>query len=186
MTLEAAYAAYHDRLLRACHKWTRCAEDAEDVASRTFEILMSKPEQLDVDHLLQWLYVVARNEAFALYRRRRDREDTLPPSNALRPDGWNRTLGEMEDLMLSQGAVTHAESVAEWHLLLELVPRMTRGRRIGVLSCVLGLSFEETMAAFGCTRTQVNRWRTDGRNTLRELANDPAFSGVGVRKELVA
>ncbi|HSE03461.1 MAG TPA: hypothetical protein VLK35_04825, partial [Methylomirabilota bacterium] len=64
----ARLASAEAALRRTAHRYSLCADDADDAYQRAVEILLTKSPPADLQHFVAWMQVVTRREALAVRR----------------------------------------------------------------------------------------------------------------------
>ena len=144
---------------------------AEDACSIAWQRLAARPDiEIDEDHnWFKWVYVVAIREQWSLARKA-NREFSLdqPDRPELGPGGTTQ-LGRIPALEDTFDQVADREQ-------LRLLKELPLPRRRALFLQATGHSYQEIAALSGLTRTQVNRYVSEGRNRVRQLHREQ--SGV--------
>jgi RNA polymerase sigma factor (sigma-70 family) len=153
----AMLATRESAIRRTAHRFSICADDAEDAYQRAVEIMLVKAPDRTTAELAAWMQVVTRREALAL---RRSRERLLAVDDG---DPAERLICERP------GPPEHAERrervAAAGRALAALKPQ----ERLAIFLQANGYSYAEICELCGWTYTKVNRALAEGRARLRAL-----------------
>lgn len=159
------YARSEAALRRTAHRYSLCADDADDALQRALEILLRKAPSDDPRELVKWTQTVVKHEALAI---RRERERLLAGPAARRretaEDDWvallpAQTAGPAE-------RVERREAIARSREALQaLKPQELRALTL----LAEGYSYVEIGEITGFSHTKINRCLAEGRERFRKL-----------------
>jgi RNA polymerase sigma factor (sigma-70 family) len=156
----ARLASAEAALRRTAHRYSLCADDADDAYQRAVEILLTKSPPADLQHLVAWMQVVTRREALAV---RRSRERLLGAGDTEHGDPLDRIACDEPG---PQERLERREQLADTvRLLLQLKPQ----ERLALILRARGYSYAEICGLCGWTYTKTNRCLAEGRARLRQL-----------------
>ncbi|MBN8868800.1 MAG: sigma-70 family RNA polymerase sigma factor [Solirubrobacterales bacterium] len=160
----------HDRPLKwTAHRYSICAEDAEDAYQRGIEILLSKAPSTDMGYLLPWARKVIKHEALAI---RKTRERTLARPVQDRDedhadDDWIQLIPSSADgpdeLTLKRERIARSREA-----LGQLKPAELKA----LTQLAEGFSYQEIGDMNQWSRTKVNRCLAEGRARFRTAFKD--------------
>jgi RNA polymerase sigma factor (sigma-70 family) len=123
----------------------------EDACASAWAIAWAHRDRIPEENPMGWLVVVARNEAFALIRRRGRERYGEPPAD--------------------QPAESHDPELAfRAREQLDLLSRLSPNQRLALGLRAAGYRYDEICELTGKTYTWTNRHVSEGRARLRELA----------------
>lgn len=141
----ARLASAEAALRRTAHRYSLCADDADDAYQRAVEILLTKSPPADLQHFVAWMQVVTRREALAV---RRSRERLLGPGDDDHADPLDRIACDQPG---PQERLERREQLANARrLLLELKPQ----ERLALVLQAQGYSYAEICGICGWTYTK--------------------------------
>jgi RNA polymerase sigma factor (sigma-70 family) len=150
-------AAREAAIRRTAHRYSICADDAEDAYQRAVEILLVKAPDRPAAELAAWMQVVTRREALAV---RRSRERLLATGEG---DPAERLTCERP------GPLEHAERrervAAAGRALAALKPQ----ERLAIFLQANGYTYAEICELCDWTYRKLNRCLAEGRARLRQL-----------------
>jgi RNA polymerase sigma factor (sigma-70 family) len=161
----AIYARNETSLRRVAHRFSLCADDAEDALQRGLEILLCKAPTDDPRQLIKWVQTVIRREALAI-RHERERDLAGPAAVQAESDreDWVSRLPAGAD-----GPPEHAErqeAVGRWREAL----RALKPQELRALTLLAeGYSYAEIGEITGFSPTKVNRCLAEGRERFRGM-----------------
>ncbi len=145
------YRRHHEQLLRLVERRLRVSRElAEDACSFAWLQLVRK--QPGREHVMGWLYTVAKHEAFALLR------------------GQQRAT-PVEDMPAVE-AGSGPEDQVEARETLRVVAELRPQQQLVLLLQAQGYSYNEIVDRTGKTYTWVNRHLTEGRQAARRLERE--------------
>jgi RNA polymerase sigma factor (sigma-70 family) len=158
------YARNESTLRRTAHRYSLCADDADDAVQRGLEILLRKAPSEDPRELIKWMQTVVKHEALAV---RRERERVLagpagaPEANA---DDWIALLPAPSDGPPERAE--RREAIARSREALQtLKPQELRALTL----LAEGYSYAEIGEITQWSRTKINRCLAEGRERYRKL-----------------
>jgi RNA polymerase sigma factor (sigma-70 family) len=159
------YAHNETTLRRTAHRYSLCADDAEDALQRGLEILLRKAPTDDPRELIKWMQTVVKHEALAI---RRERERILGGPAAVTPetdtDDWVALLPANSDGPAERAE--RREAIARSREALQtLKPQELRALTL----LAEGYSYVEIGEITGYSRTKINRCLAEGRERYRKL-----------------
>lgn len=159
------YARNETALRRAAHRYSLCADDAEDALQRGLEILLRKAPTDDPRELIKWMQTVIKHEALAI---RRERERDLGGPAGVLPEGdagdWAALLPANSDGPAER--VERREAIARSREALQtLKPQELRALTL----LAEGYSYVEIGEITGYSKTKINRCLAEGRERYRKL-----------------
>jgi RNA polymerase sigma factor (sigma-70 family) len=167
------YARNESTLRRTAHRYSLCADDADDALQRGLEILLRKAPSDDPRELIKWMQTVVKHEALAV---RRERERVLAgPAGAseANADDWIADLPAAADGPPERAE--RREAIARSREALQ----MLKPQELRALTLLAeGYSYAEIGEITGYSRTKVNRCLAEGRERFR---NSIARSADGRR-----
>lgn len=139
-----------DKLRKYLIAITRDYDDADDAAAHAFIALHRAHERIDLNGAKNYLYTVAKHEAWEIMRRRRRNTslNALPPHRHPLCGDAHEERSDVADLM------GHLRS-------------LNPNQQTAMFAKALGLSYKQTQEATGKSFTWVNRHTTEGRRALR-------------------
>jgi RNA polymerase sigma factor (sigma-70 family) len=153
----ALLAAAEPAFRRTAHRYSLCADDAEDAYQRAVEILLTKAPDRAPPELAAWMQVVTRREALAL---RRLRERLLAGG-----DDDGDPIGGL--LCERPGPAEHAERRERVTAAARALAVLKPNERLAIVLQAHGYSYAEICGLCGWTYTKVNRSLAEGRARLR-------------------
>jgi RNA polymerase sigma factor (sigma-70 family) len=159
------YARNETELRRVAHRFSLCADDAEDALQRGLEILLCKAPTDDPRQLIKWMQTVIRREALAI---RHERERDLAGPAAVQAENdredWVSRLPAGADGPPEQAE--RQEAVGRWREAL----RALKPQELRALTLLAeGYSYVEIGEITGFSPTKVNRCLAEGRERFRGL-----------------
>ena len=157
------YAQNETALRRVAHRFSLCADDAEDALQRGLEILLRKAPTDDPRQLIKWMQTVIRHEALAI---RHERERTLPATAQAEPgrEDWVSLLPATADGPPERAE--RQEAVGRWREALKAL----KPQELKTLTLLAeGYSYAEIGEITGYSQTKVNRCLAEGRERFRSL-----------------
>ncbi|HEU5253205.1 MAG TPA: sigma-70 family RNA polymerase sigma factor [Solirubrobacterales bacterium] len=159
------YARHEAALRRTAHRYSFCADDADDALQRGLEILLRKAPTADPRELVKWMQTVVKHEALAI---RRDRERVLAGPAAVLPapdaEDWVALLPSGSDG--PEERLERREEIARSREALQaLKPQELRALTL----LAEGYSYAEIGEITSWTRTKINRCLAEGRERFRSL-----------------
>lgn len=159
------YARHETTLRRTAHRYSFCADDAEDALQRGLEILLRKAPTDDPRELVKWMQTVIKHEALAI---RRERERDLGGPGAVAPETdaseWIALLPANSDGPAERAE--RRESIARSREALQtLKPQELRALTL----LAEGYSYVEIGEITGYSPTKINRCLAEGRERYRKL-----------------
>jgi RNA polymerase sigma factor (sigma-70 family) len=159
------YARNETELRRVAHRFSLCADDAEDALQRGLEILLCKAPTDDPRHLIKWMQTVIRREALAI---RHERERDLAGPAAVKAghdrEDWVSRLPAGADGPPEQAE--RQEAVGRWREAL----RALKPQELRALTLLAeGYSYVEIGEITGFSPTKVNRCLAEGRERFRGM-----------------
>lgn len=155
----------YDRPLRwTAHRYSICAEDAEDAYQRGIEILLSKAPTTEIQDLLPWTRTVIKHEALAI-RKLRERTLAGPARSSVEADSaddWVQLLPSGDDGP-DELAVRRERVARSKEALALLKPAELKA----LTQLAEGFSYREIAAMNQWSRTKVNRCLAEGRARFR-------------------
>jgi RNA polymerase sigma factor (sigma-70 family) len=159
------YARNETEMRRVAHRFSLCADDAEDALQRGLEILLCKAPTDDPRQLIKWMQTVIRREALAI-RHERERDLAGPagvPSESDRED-WISRLPAGADGPPERAE--RQEAVGRWREAL----RSLKPQELRALTLLAeGYSYAEIGEITGFSPTKVNRCLAEGRERFRGM-----------------
>jgi RNA polymerase sigma factor (sigma-70 family) len=157
------YVRNESTLRRTAHRYSLCADDADDALQRGLEILLRKAPSEDPRELIKWMQTVVKHEALAV---RRERERVLAgPAGAseANADDWIALLPAPADGPPERAE--RREAIARSREALQtLKPQELRALTL----LAEGYSYAEIGEITGYSRTKINRCLAEGRERLRK------------------
>lgn len=153
---EEIYQSYRDVMFRAADSVLRNDQDAEDAVHNAFLRIIKKFSRFQntpVKDLAPQVVVIARNEAVSLRRKKKD---------AAPLEDWD-------------GFAETAESVSDYHTLVETFTRLPQSYRAALEMKLLGYSDGEIAFKLGLTKTAVSTRISRGRRLLRDIVEREGF-----------
>jgi DNA-directed RNA polymerase specialized sigma24 family protein len=170
MTVDDLYRTYSRRLLLRTLSRVQRYEDAEDACSFAWVQLHRYWDRVGERTPLEAFKWLTRHEV-ALIRRKRQREDVL--GHGYVGDNGDEQAHDVDTrLALLAGGCTD-DSILEFRELFAKTQALPRyGDRVGLFIRMLGLTYDQAGEAGegGKTYTWVNRYVTEGRKALRDVA----------------
>jgi RNA polymerase sigma factor (sigma-70 family) len=158
------YARNESTLRRTAHRYSLCADDADDALQRGLEILLRKAPSDDPRELIKWMQTVVKHEALAV---RRERERVLAgPAGAsgANADDWIALLPSPSDGPPEKAE--RREAIARSREALQtLKPQELRALTL----LAEGYSYAEIGEITGFSQTKINRCLAEGRERFRKL-----------------
>ncbi len=159
------YARHERALRRTAHRYSLCADDADDALQRGLEILLRKAPTADPRELVKWMQTVVKHEALAV---RHDRERVLAGPAALATEAdaedWVDRLPSLADG--PEERLERREAVARSREALQaLKPQELRALTL----LAEGYSYAEIGQITDWSRTKINRCLAEGRERFRRL-----------------
>jgi RNA polymerase sigma factor (sigma-70 family) len=157
------YARNESTLRRTAHRFSLCADDADDALQRGLEILLRKAPTEDQRQLIKWMQTVVKHEALAI-RQERERILDGPAGRAPEVDeeDWVALLPADADGPDAQAV--RREAVARSREALQaLKPHELRALTL----LAEGYSYVEIGEITGYSRTKINRSLAEGRQRFR-------------------
>lgn len=154
---EEIYQNYRDMMFRVAKGILHNDQDAEDAVHNAFLRIIKKFSRFQngpIKDLAPLVAVVTKNEAISLWRKKRD---TVP-------------LEEEWDSFAET-----AESVSDYHALVELFTRLPQTYRSVLEMKLLGYSDGEIAAKLGLSKTAVSTRNSRGRQLLRSIVEREGF-----------
>jgi RNA polymerase sigma factor (sigma-70 family) len=156
------YARNETTLRRTAHRYSLCADDADDALQRGLEILLRKAPSDDPRELIKWMQTVVKHEALAI-RRERERVLGEPPAGG-GGDDWIASLPSSSDGPPERAE--RREAVARSREAL----RALKPHELRALALLAeGYSYLEIGEITGYSQTKVNRCLAEGRARFRKL-----------------
>jgi RNA polymerase sigma factor (sigma-70 family) len=159
------YARNETTLRRTAHRYSLCADDAEDALQRGLEILLRRAPTDDPRELIKWMQTVVKHEALAI-RRERERDLGGPAAVAPKTDvgDWAALLPANSDGPPERAE--RREAIARSREALQtLKPQELRALTL----LAEGYSYVEIGEITGYSRTKINRCLAEGRERYRKL-----------------
>jgi RNA polymerase sigma factor (sigma-70 family) len=157
------YARNETTLRRTAHRYSLCADDADDALQRGLEILLRKAPSDDPRELIKWMQTVVKHEALAI-RRERERVLAGPPGGDGGDDDWIASLPASSDGPPERAE--RREAIARSREAL----RGLKPHELRALSLLAeGYSYLEIGEITGYSQTKVNRCLAEGRARFRKL-----------------
>ena len=153
---EEIYLKYRSVMYHVADNVLHNSQDAEDAVHNAFLRIIkkfSRFQETPVKDLAPQVIVIARNEAISLQRKKKD---TAP-------------LEEWDSF------VETAESVSDYHTLVETFTRLPQTYRAALEMKLLGYSDGEIAARLGLTKTAVSTRISRGRQLLRGIMEKEGF-----------
>jgi RNA polymerase sigma factor (sigma-70 family) len=158
------YARNESTLRRTAHRYSLCADDADDALQRGLEILLRKAPSEEPRELIKWMQTVVKHEALAV---RRERERILAgPGGAsdANADEWIADLPAPADGPPERAE--RREAIARSREALQtLKPQELRALTL----LAEGYSYAEIGEITKWSRTKINRCLAEGRERYRKL-----------------
>ncbi|HKO38799.1 MAG TPA: sigma-70 family RNA polymerase sigma factor, partial [Solirubrobacterales bacterium] len=157
------YARNESALRRTAHRYSLCADDADDALQRGLEILLRKAPSDDPRELIKWMQTVVKHEALAV---RRERERILAgPAGAseANADDWIAHLPAPTD-----GPPERAERREEIARSREALQALKPQELRALTLLAEGYSYAEIGEITGYSRTKINRCLAEGRERFRK------------------
>lgn len=144
--------AKHGRALRrTAHRYSICADDAEDALQRALEILMLKAPPGEARDLIRWMQTVTKHEALAI-RRSRERQLGAPRP---RTDGQEETVDWISLIPASsEGPEEQAEQREEMARSREALKTLKPAELRALTLLAEGYSYAEIGELTGYSRTK--------------------------------
>jgi RNA polymerase sigma factor (sigma-70 family) len=159
------FARHEAALRRTAHRYSICADDADEALQRGLEILLRKAPSDDPRELIRWTQTVVKHEALAV---RADRERTLAGPAAATPEPGREDWVAMLPADLAgpaERAERHEAIERSREALATLKPQELRA--LGLLA--EGYSYREIGEITGFSATKVNRCVAEGRERFRRF-----------------
>ncbi len=153
---EEIYLKYRSAMFRAADGILHNGQDAEDAVHNAFLRIIrkfSRFQNTPVKDLAPLAVVIARNEAVSLLRRKKD---------AAPLEDWD-------------GFAETAESVSDYHTLVETFARLPLSYRAALEMKMAGYSDGEIASKLGLTKTAVSTRLSRGRQFLRNIVEREGF-----------
>ena len=153
---EELYYQYRGFMLKAAKRVLRGDQDAEDAVHNAFLRILrkfSKFQKTPVKDLAPLVAVIARNEAISLLRKKKD----------------DVSLEEWDSFAET------AESVSDYHSLVETFARLPQTYRAALEMKLLGYSDGEIASKLGLSKTAVSTRISRGRQLLRSIVEREGF-----------
>ena len=153
---EELYRKYRGAMFRAASRVLRNDQDAEDAVHNAFLRIIrkfSKFQKTPVKDLAPLVAVIARNEAISLLRKKKD----------------DVSLEEWDSFAET------AESVSDYHSLVETFARLPQTYRAALEMKLLGYSDGEIASKLGLSKTAVSTRISRGRQLLRSIVEREGF-----------
>lgn len=153
---EEIYLRYRGLMYHVAEGVLHNGQDAEDAVHNAFLRIIkrfSRFQETPVKDLAPQVIVIARNEAISLQRKRKD---------AAPLEDWD-------------GFAETAESVSDYHTLVETFTRLPQTYRGALEMKLLGYSDGEIAAKLGLTKTAVSTRVSRGRQLLRSIMEKEGF-----------
>ena len=153
---EEIYLKYRSIMFHVADNILHNDQDAEDAVHNAFVRIIKKFSRFQntvVKDLAPQVIVIARNEAISL---RRKKKDTVPLED------WD-SFAET------------AESVSDYHALVEMFTRLPLTYRAALEMKLLGYSDGEIASKLGLSKTAVSTWISRGRQLLRSIVEQEDF-----------
>lgn len=154
--LEEIYLKYRGAMFRVADSVLHNDQDAEDAVHNAFLRIIKKFSRFQntaAKDLAPQVIVIARNEAISLQRKKKD---------AVPLEDWN-------------GFAETAESVSDYHTLVEIFARLPLSYRAALEMKMMGYSDGEIASKLGLTKTAVSTRISRGRQFLRSLVEQEGF-----------
>ena len=154
---EEIYQNYRDMMFRVAKGVLHNDQDAEDAVHNAFLRIIKRFSRFQngpVKNLQPLVAVVTRNEAISLWRKR---NDTAPLE-----EDWSRFAET-------------AESVSDYHSLVETFARLPQTYRAALEMKLLGYSDGEIASKLGLSKTAVSTRISRGRQLLRSIVEREGF-----------
>ncbi|HZJ29539.1 MAG TPA: sigma-70 family RNA polymerase sigma factor, partial [Solirubrobacterales bacterium] len=153
-------------MVEHANRYSLCRDDAEDALQLATEKLLTRAPQMPEREIRRWMFVVVRNEALSLRRRRR----RLLGDHATDVDE-DESWSDPVDLIPARGpspeeSVAFREMVGRAGEALRAIKPDQR-RALGLLG--EGYSYAEIQSMTGWSHTKVNRLLAEGRKRFRQL-----------------
>lgn len=157
------YARNESTLRRTAHRYSLCADDADDALQRGLEILLRKAPSEDPRELIKWMQTVVKHEALAV-RRERERVLAGPAGVAeANADDWIADLPTPADGPPERAE--RREAIARSREALQtLKPQELRALTL----LAEGYSYAEIGEITRWSRTKINRCLAEGRERFRK------------------
>ena len=158
--------AHHEvSLRRTAHRYSICADDADEALQRGLEILLRKAPSVDPRELVRWTQTVVKHEALAV-RAERERILAGPAAATPQPDreDWVAMLPADADGP-AERAERHEEIERSREALATLKPQELRALTL----LGEGYSYREIGEITGFSATKVNRCVAEGRERFRRF-----------------
>lgn len=158
------YVRHEEVLRRTAHRYSICADDAEDALQRGLEILLTKAPSDDPRELIRWTQTVVKHEALAV---RRERERILSgPAGRAEPgrEDWVALIPAEADGPAER--VERREAIARSREALQTL-KPPELRALSLLA--EGYSYAEIGEITGFSHTKINRSLAEGRERFRKL-----------------
>ena len=153
---EEIYVKYRDAMFRVAEGILHNDQDAEDAVHNAFLRIIkrfSRFQKTPVEDLAPLMAVIARNEAISLQRKKKD----------------SAPLGEWDRFAET------AESVSDYHALVETFSRLPQTYRAALEMKLLGYSDGEIASKLGLSKTAVSTRISRGRQLLRSIVEQEGF-----------
>jgi RNA polymerase sigma factor (sigma-70 family) len=147
-------AGHAPSLLGTAHRYSLCADDAQDAYQRALEIFLRRADSVDPQHAVGWLRTVVKHEALAV------RAGRLRLVGAGEVDLDRQESIELVGAEERAADRQHAEQAAE--ALGRLKPQEIRA----LVLKARGYSYREICEITGWSYTKVNRCLTEGRRAF--------------------
>lgn len=157
LRFEQLYVNCRGAMFRAAKRILRSDQDAEDAVHNAFLKILrhfSRYQATPPEELTPLASVIARNEAVSLLRRRR---------NEAPLEDWDESPEQS------------AESLADYHALVELFARLPQTYRSALEMKAAGYTDGEIASRLGLSKTAVSTRLSRGRQLLREIVEREGF-----------
>lgn len=159
------YARHEAVLRQTAHRYSLCADDADDALQRGLEILLRKAPTAEPRELVKWMQTVVKHEALAV---RRERERVLSGPAAVTPtpgaEDWVALLPSRSDGPAER--LERREAIARSREALQaLKPQELRALTL----LAEGYSYAEIGEITDWSPTKINRCLAEGRERFRSL-----------------
>jgi RNA polymerase sigma factor (sigma-70 family) len=158
------YVRNESALRRTAHRYSLCADDADDALQRGFEILLRRAPTDNPRELIKWMQTVVKHEALAV---RRERERVLAgPAGASEADAqdWIALLPATTD-----GPPERAERREALARSREALQTLKPQELRALTLLAEGYSYVEIGEITGYSQTKINRCLAEGRERFRKL-----------------